>query len=220
MEYFSGNETACISEIRSGNETAYRSVYLYFYERLCVYVLNFTGDREIAEDIVQEVFLKLWNNRKKLRPDGSLGGYLYRLTYNEYVNIYRQNLKQHRELELLRLKSLYELLHEEDEAFQEKVKQVTKIIEGLPPRCREIFILNKQQGLRHKEIAAQLDISVKTVENQVAKAMSLLRKKIADETAVLLVLLGYNGTVGRAGFGTLRAEPEHSAASVCLKNGR
>ncbi len=189
MEYFPENEIKFIAEIRSGSEAAYRSVYLHFYERLCIYILNFTPNREIAEDVVQEVFLKLWNNRKELKPGGSLGGYLYTLTYNEYINIYRKNVKQNRELELLRLQSLSELLQDNDDVFQEKLEQVKKIIDELPPRCREIFILNKQHGLRHKEIAAQLDISVKTVENQVGKAMAVLRKKIAAETAVLLFLL-------------------------------
>ncbi|MBC9796557.1 RNA polymerase sigma factor [Sinomicrobium weinanense] len=189
MEYFPENETKSISDIRAGSEAAYRSVYLYYYDRLCVYVLNFTSDREVAEDVVQEVFLKLWTRRKELKPEGSLNGYLYTLAYHEFVNAFRQNKQRDKELEAFRLKSLSELLEGNEDAFQRKLEQVKKAIEELPPRCKEIFILNKQHGMRHKEIAAQLDISVKTVENQVGKAMAQLRKKVTSDSLMLLFLL-------------------------------
>lgn len=189
MEYFPENETKSISAIRSGSEAAYRSVYLYYYERLCIYVLNFTSDRVVAEDVVQEVFLKLWTRRQQLKPDGSLNGYLYTLAYNEYINIYRKNRQRDRELEVFRLKSLSELLEGNEEAYQEKLSRVKKAIEELPPRCKEVFLLNKQHGLRHKEIAKRLDISVKTVENQVGKAMTQLRKKVTSDSLMLLFFL-------------------------------
>lgn len=189
MEYFPENETKSISEIRSGSEAAYRSVYLYYYERLCVYVLNFTSNREVAEDVVQEVFLKLWTRRKQLRPEGSLNGYLYTLTYHEFVNTCRKNKQRDKELEAFRLRSLSELLESNEEVFQQKLERIKKAIEELPPRCREIFILNKLHGMRHKEIAKRLDISVKTVENQIGKAMSQLRKRVASDSLMLLFFL-------------------------------
>ncbi|WP_299671845.1 RNA polymerase sigma factor [uncultured Polaribacter sp.] len=189
MTYTTDNEKHIITEIQNGNKAAYRAIYLYAYERLCIYVLNFTTDRNIAEDVVQETFLKLWDKRSSLRIEGSLKGYLYKLAYHEYINLYRKKVKMHQELETFRLESLSELLEDNDALFQERLEKVQTAIETLPPRCKEIFVMNKQNNMRYKEIAAQLGISVKTVENQIGKALKRIRKEVQTQLFSLLFLL-------------------------------
>ena len=183
------NEKKLILGIQTGNEAAYKAVYLHYYEPLCIYVLSFTSDRTIAEDIVQDVFLKLWTKRETLRPDGSLKGYLYRLTYNAFVDIYRKNKQLDIELQLFKRACLTELIEENKEQYQLRLEKVQKAVEELPPRCKEVFILCKQRRMRYKEIAEKLDISIKTVENQMGKALSLIRKKVKTKMVTLLFLL-------------------------------
>lgn len=182
------NEKSLMAAIKAGNEDAFKTVYLHYYERLCIYILNFTPDRSIAEDVAQDTFLKLWNKRQTLRLDGSLNGYLYRLAYNKFIDICRKNKNLSNDLDAVRLESLSELLEEDEGVFDQKLKQVTLAIESLPPRCKEIFLLSKQSGLRYKDIAEQLGISAKTVEKQIAKALKTIRSKI-DATLFTLFLL-------------------------------
>ncbi len=189
MDYSVENKKKLILGIQSGNEAAYKVVYFHYYEPLCIYVLSFTSHRTIAEDVVQDVFLKLWAKRESLRLDGSLNGYLYRLTYNTFIDVYRENKQLDVELQLFKRESLAELIEENDEQFQQRLGKVQKAIDELPPRCKEIFILCKQRGMRYKEIAKKMGVSLKTVENQMGKALSLIRKKVKSKLVTLLFLL-------------------------------
>ncbi len=189
MDYSIKNQKKLVLGIQLGDEAAYKVAYLYYYEPLCIYILNFTTNRTVVEDIVQDVFLKLWTKRKSLRPDGSLNGYLYRLTYNTFIDLYRKNKQLETDLQLFKRESLTELIEENEEQFQLRLEKVQKAIEELPPRCKEVFILCKQRRMRYKEIAEKLDISIKTVENQMGKALSIIRKKVKSKLAVLLFLL-------------------------------
>ena len=136
MKYSSENEKQIIADIKKGNEIAYKALYTHMYERLCVYTLNFTKDKIIAEDIVQETFISLWVNRRKLKIDYSITGYLYRMAYNHFADTYRKNKKIHEELEVFRLASLSELLENNEELFEQRLKSIMIAIDQLPPRCK------------------------------------------------------------------------------------
>lgn len=186
MNYSAENEKNMIASIKTGDEMAYKAVYLYFYERLCIYVLNFTTARTIAEDIVQEVLLKLWTKRESLRSDGSLSGYLYLLARNQYIDFYRKKRHFNEKLEALRFESLAELVEVNEDQFEKQLKKVENAIEELPPRCKEIFMMSKLHDMRYREIAEKLDISTKTVENQIGKALSSIRKKVGSKLMTIL----------------------------------
>ena len=130
----------------------------------------------------------MWTKRESLRPDGSLNGYLYRLTYTTFIDVYRKNKQLDVELQLFKRACLTELVEENEELFRLRLEKVQKAVEELPPRCKEVFILCKQQRMRYKEIAEKLDISIKTVENQMGKALSLIRKKVKSKLVTLLFL--------------------------------
>ena len=183
------NEKRLIADIKAGKKAAYKSVYLKYYERLCIYVLNYTQDRNLAEDIVQDTFLSLWTKRSTLRVDGSLNGYLYRLTYNKLVDVFRKNKKHDNELETLRNETLGDLMEDYEDVYTKKLAQVEKAIDTLPPRCKEVFLLNKMDGMRYKEIADHLGISLKTVENQIGKALASIRKHLSALMIALFLLL-------------------------------
>ncbi|WP_136467000.1 RNA polymerase sigma factor [Flagellimonas onchidii] len=184
------NQEDLISRVRSGDRGAYKIVYLHYYPKLRVYILNFTQDSYIAEDIAQEVLLKLWKKRKSLHLKKSINAYLYKLAYHEFYDLNKKKKKHANELEKLRYSVLSELLSRENETdFQLRLQKVHKAIEELPPRRKEIFILCKKHGMRYKDIAQELGISIKTVENQMGKAMSEIRKKVNSKLVALLFLL-------------------------------
>lgn len=189
MEYSAEFEQDIIPKIRNGNEEAYRLVFYRYYESLCHYAMSFIRDRGKAEDLVQEVFLKLWTKRESLKSGGSLKAYLYKMTYNEFVTVFRKEKRYQQELDIFKLEALSPVLQESEESWQLKLKRVKEAIDSLPPRCKEIFILNKQDGLKQKEIAEKLSISVKTVENQVGKALKALKKKLSEETFYVLIFI-------------------------------
>lgn len=189
MNYSPEYELRILPEIRCGNQQAYQSLFHYYYERLYHYALTFTSDQSKAEDIVQEVFLKVWTKRESLHTNGSLKAYLYRMTYNEFINGYRKEKRYHEELDAFKFQALTPLLEESEETWQLKLNKLKEAVDKLPPRCREIFLLHKQEGVSQKEIAKKLDISVKTVENQVAKAVSILKNKLTSRVMTLLMLI-------------------------------
>ncbi|WP_111307060.1 RNA polymerase sigma factor [Confluentibacter sediminis] len=188
IDYIKTDEKKLIANIKDGCEEAFKSVYIYYYKRLCVYILNFTGDRDLTEDIVQDTFFKLWNHRETLRVDCSLSGYLYRITYNNFIDACREKKKQDNQLENLRVHVLSNLL-DDDDLFNQRLQKVKSAIDQLPPRCKEIFLLNKQSGMRYKEIAEHLGLSVKTVENQIGKALNIIRQKIDNKIDIMLLMI-------------------------------
>ncbi|MNK15556.1 ECF RNA polymerase sigma factor SigL [compost metagenome] len=184
-DYSKADERNLIKAIHAGDESALKSIYINYYQKLCVYILNFTTDRNLVEDIVQDTFLRLWNKRETLRTDGSLNAYLYKVTYNNFIDNYRKTKRLDDELENIRLASLAELLDDDhEEVFRKRLQTVNDAIAQLPARCKEIFLMNKEKGMRYQQIADELEISVKTVENQIGKALQVIR-----ENAYLIVLI-------------------------------
>lgn len=189
MVYNKENREIIFLKLQEGDENAYKQIYLHYYERLCIFLLNYTRDRALAEDLVQESLLKLWTNREQLQSAGSLNSYLYRLTYNRFIDYCRKEKYIDRELEEFRSESLYELIEENDEEYQSRLEKVKKAIEELPPRCKEIFIMSKQRGMSYKEIAAQLEITNKTVENQIGKALAIIRERVKSNLFTILFFI-------------------------------
>lgn len=190
-DYSKADEINLLQAIHAGEESALKSIYTNYYQKLCIYILNFTTDQNLVEDVVQDTFLKLWNKRENLRTDGSLNAYLYKVTYNNFIDNYRKTKRLDEEMDNIKLASLAELLDEDhEEIFSQRLQKVKEAIEQLPSRCKEIFLMNKEQGMRYQQIADELGISVKTVENQIGKALQAIRANIYLIIAIILTLFG------------------------------
>lgn len=188
-DYSKAEEINLILAVNAGDENALKSIYTNYYQKLCVYMLSFTTDRDLVEDVVQDTFLKIWNKREALRTNGSLNAYLYKITYNNFIDNYRKAKRLDDELDNIRLTSLNELLDDDyEEVFQLRLKQVKEAIEQLPLRCKEIFLMNKERGMRYQQIADELGISVKTVENQIGKALQIIRANIYLIILIIITL--------------------------------
>lgn len=176
--------------LKSGKSKAYDFLIDLYYTKLCAYAHMLTRNQSLAEDIVQDVFVKLWSNRKHVNIQSSLKAYLYKSVYNEFVN---QNKRKGQliYLEKKHLEALSYVIDFEHEDFDILLKLLQDEIELLPKKCKQIFKLNKQEGLTHSEIANFLGISTKTVEGHMTKAFKTLNKRLG-KTAVHFVFMLLN----------------------------
>jgi RNA polymerase sigma-70 factor (ECF subfamily) len=156
-------------------EEALRQMYDQYYSYLCYAVYNVLPDRAIAEDIVQEVFFEIWKKRERLNINSSLRSYLKRAAINKTLNYIRDlKLKFEDEEKATMVVDKNVEVQRELEA-QELQLKIDNAINGLPEKCRIIFGMSRYEEMTYKEIAQQLEISVKTVENQISKALRLMR---------------------------------------------
>ncbi len=178
-----------IESLRNGDEKAYTYLIDSYHHKLCVYANSLVKNIYSAEDIVQNVFIKVWEQRARLKSDHAIKSFLYKLVYNEFIDLYRKNQSLF-SLEKTYYDALNSVVLEDDhESFQRILKVVNKEIESLPPKCKEVFILSKKEGLTNIEIAEHLEVSIKTVEAQITKAFSILRSSLEERVKSALFLL-------------------------------
>lgn len=178
-----------IKSLKRGDEDAYVFLVNKFHANLSTYILSLTNDRTLTQDIVQNVFLKTWEFRKKLNSEYSIKNFLYKSAYNEFVNQYWKN-QTLKDLELKYVKSINESKEEFDnETFTKLILMVKKEIQNLPPKCKQVFLLSKEEGLTNIEISDYLYLSKRTVETQISKAYSIIRKKIGCKTNYILFFM-------------------------------
>ncbi|MFG4005128.1 RNA polymerase sigma factor [Flavobacterium aquidurense] len=177
-----------IESLSKGDESAYAYLIDTYHHKLCVYANSLVKNIYSAEDIVQNVFIKVWEQRTRLKTEHALKSFLYKLVYNEFIDLYRKNQSLF-SLEKSYYDALNAVIQEEDsESFQRVLNVVNKEIQNLPPKCKEVFILSKKEGLTNIEIAEHLDISIKTVEAQITKAFSILRSSLDERIKSFLFL--------------------------------
>lgn len=177
-----------IESLSKGDESAYAYLIDTYHHKLCVYANSLVKNIYSAEDIVQNVFIKVWEQRTRLKTEHALKSFLYKLVYNEFIDLYRKNQSLF-SLEKSYYDALNAVIQEEDsESFQRVLNVVNKEIQNLPPKCKEVFILSKKEGLTNIEIAEHLDVSIKTVEAQITKAFSILRSSLDEKIKSFLFL--------------------------------
>lgn len=180
------NEAALIAQLRMGNQLAFKQFFNKYYQPICTYLLNFTGDMDTAQDIGQRVFVDFWHKRETISIHTSLKAYLYRMAYNQFLMDQRKAQKEQSLLERLKYEALQPGTMHSEEEIEERNRQIRKEVDQLPKRCREILLL-KVQGLTYKEIAAELELSIKTVESQMRIAFTRLRENMRDGLILFLV---------------------------------
>jgi len=172
--------------LRSDDETVLREIFQANYLPVCQTINRFIRDRSLVEDLAQEVFVRLWEKRHQLNITSSLKAYLRRMAINEALAYLRKH-KNYSEQELTPETQRGASESAEGAFLQTELEErIKSAIDGLPPRCRAIFQLSRYEELTYKEIADQLDISVKTVENQMGKALKLLREQLRSYLGLFL----------------------------------
>lgn len=185
------SEAEIIADVTTGSEMAFERFFKTYYESLCAYAYVLLHDRDLAEEMVQQVFYKLWEKKEQLNIHTSVKAFLYRSVYNECLN----HLKHDKHKLAHQNHSLYVAAYAYQEQTDDKVKlselqsRLTDAIQDLPEQCRNIFYMNRMEELKYREIAEQLGLSIKTVEAQISKALRILRTKLADLLPVIIGLL-------------------------------
>jgi RNA polymerase sigma-70 factor (ECF subfamily) len=178
---------ACES-IRMGDKNAFESVFKTYYQNMCSYANQIVADLNISEEIVQEIFFQLWEKREFLFIETSLKSYLFKAVHNSCLNYIKHNK--------IKLAYSQHFIHDNKSTFgshyymdesNELQGLIVQAIEKLPPERKKIFMMIRYEERKYKEVAEMLGISVKTVENQMGKAMQFLRealkKYISDYTS-------------------------------------
>ena len=171
--------------LKTGNKVAYKFVFDTYYDWLCNYVFKLSGNRGLAKDLVQEVMIKLYEKRHKIHIETNLRSYLFSMCHNQFLNHVRDAKKRPDLLDKIEWSTIYESymeLTDETDAFEENLKKLEALLDLLPPKCREIFVLNKLEKRKYREIARDLGLSVKTVESQMSKAL----RNIREHASILL----------------------------------
>lgn len=168
--------------MREGDRGAFKKLFRAYYDELCDYVESQIGSAEAAEDLVQNVLLNLWRRREDRTLRTTLKAYLYGAARNESIK-YRKHRK-------VRDQWQEESTHDhvtkrtnasspvEDVEHRQLRRAMKESVEALPERRREVYVLSRQHGLTYKEIASVMDISPKTVDNQMVEALKFLRKRL------------------------------------------
>ena len=170
----------------------FENLYKQHYQALANFAMNMVNDDNAAKDIVQEVFVRLWKRREKIEFGPYIKSYLYKAVTNTSLNHIQSNKKRLQIFQTLIDKNpiIRDGPNEmEKKEFHHKVREA---IDKLPPKCRVIFILSKHEGKKYREIAEELNISIKTVENQMGIALKRLRedlKKYMGWKSLVLFLL-------------------------------
>jgi RNA polymerase sigma-70 factor, ECF subfamily len=160
------------------------------YESLCDFVFGMVKDYDASEDVIQELFVKFWEKRNDFPDDISIKAYLYRAARNMALN----------QIKHFEIKNDFNLFNREEMSDAEQSignpaetselqKMIAQAVNKLPPERKKIFLMSREDGLKYKEIAEELNISIKTVENQMGKALSTLRTELSDYLPAIIIAI-------------------------------
>ena len=184
------DSTLLIRQLKSGHEAAYELLFREYYKILTVFANKYLTDLEAAREIVQDLFVNLYEKRENLEINSSLKSYLFRSVHNRCIN----------QINALKIRSQYAEqagyyadIQEnslENEVNKTELEQALyQAISELPPKCRIIFKMNRFEGLSNSEIADKLTLSKRTVETQISKALKTLKVKLEPYMATIIVLM-------------------------------
>lgn len=182
-------DTLIVNRLRDGDKAALTELYNTYWELLFISAQNVLKDREKCEDIIQDVFMNIWQNRKKLVINISLKSYLYACVRYQVFHQFRKN-KDNIQVEFFNnLDTRFQHATPETEMMHEElVQQITSIIKSFPKKRQLVYKLSREEQLSHKEIAERLNISTKTVENHITKSLQTIRLSMGSLASMAMII--------------------------------
>lgn len=183
-------------ELFKGDKSKFEELFQTYYVHLCIYAESILRDKAMAEDIVQIVFITLWTKREEIKINDSIKSYLYRMVYNNSINTIKAEQRK-----LLFVSKLYRKSEGSenwiDDFFNNEndlliIEEIDRAVNGLPEQTRNVFMLSRIEGKKSAEIAEELNLSIRTVENHLYRALKRLKTELAhlESHAILLTLIG------------------------------
>jgi RNA polymerase sigma-70 factor (ECF subfamily) len=170
-----------ILKFKEGDTEAFDTIYRKFSNKIYFFVLGITKEEPVSKDIVQEVFINLWEKSVYVNQELNFENYIFTITYNAIRKYFRKKSIETKAYNYL-LKNSPEGIDDSDKnlIFQELIEIANKTIDNLPPQRKKVYTMSKQEGMKIKEIAGKLNISPRTAENHLAKALKYLREELSD----------------------------------------
>ena len=183
-----------LQKIISGDEPSFEKVYRYYYPRLIYFTKQYIPDQEVSKNVVQDVFTELWDKRNALHTDTNLNAWLFTVTKNKSLHVISQlksrqnydNFIHSRHLEV-NYKSLSDF-DTSNLVFEEMQVQIQAALEKLTPACRKVFEMSRFEDKKNREIAEELNLSIKTVEGQISKALRSLKTDLKEYLPLFFAL--------------------------------
>ncbi len=185
------NEIELFNRIKTGDKKAFEAVFKRYYQSLCLYATKILKNDSAAEEIVQDLFVKLWEKHRMINIQSSLKNYLLRSVKNQCLNYFKHN--QIKERYIGEVKAETENFQLDEQNFTEPglLQEIEKSINALPEKRRNIFLLSREEGLKYREIAEKLGISIKTVETQMGLAIKTLRVNLKNFSTFFILFFTF-----------------------------
>jgi len=185
-----------IEKIRNGSIEAFDILFMKYHQKLYYFSYGFLKSGEDAEDVIQEIFTQLWENRDKLNSQYSFNSYIFTITKNKVLNVIRKKVYENKYLDTVSAKQvLLDFTTDDQVDFKELLEISQEAIDALPPKRKQVYKMSRNEGMTYEEIATHLKISKKTVENQMSMALKTLRNYLKQNAEiyfpVLLLLVVY-----------------------------
>ena len=182
------NDTLLVAALKYDSHEAFVKIFRQYYANLVLFTARFIPDKSVCEDIVQEAFIKIWSNRKNLEIKTSIRSYLTTSVQNLALDELRHRKVKNNYLEMNR-EIILSLSPDEHMFFTELSDAIDNALEKLSPELRETLMLSRSEKLKYHEIAQRLNVSVRTVEVRISKALKYLRSVLGEYTCLLFFLL-------------------------------
>lgn len=184
----SKNEQQLVKLLQKGNVEAFDSLFGAYSSKLFGFAFKYFRNESDAEELVQEVFVKVWENRQSLKSEYSFRSYLFTIALNQIRKYYNKKAASLRYLESLSAETFTSEAGN-NENYELALQKLNSIIDTMPPRRREIFIKSKLEGKSSKEIASELNITPGTVDNQISEAIRFIRNQMKTENIDLVLFM-------------------------------
>lgn len=184
------NEILLIRAFKNGDQKAFEKLFERYHKKLYAYLMRLLDSKEDAEEIVQESFIKIWEKREEFIEGYSFNAFLFTIAKNTFLNFTREKVNRRVFEDHFQLINEVESGKTDDYVIFKETREIIRlIIEGMPPRRREVFMMRRVEGLSRKEISEKLGISVITVDSQLLKANTYLKDELKKYGLLLICLL-------------------------------